>query len=182
MRRARTRAGSRGCNQGAGPSGRGRAWRCRPSAAQLYAFRDASGELVACVLAEPVKEAWFLPRGAPFTATGALARRPAVCGVHRVWVKSTHRRSGLATRLLDALRYAGGHARGWGCAHTHARGGAHCAAPLHVARACGMGDRRSAHFVFGLMIRKDQVAFLQPTVEGRRLADAYTGGPGCLVY
>ena len=40
----------------------------------------------------------------------------------------------------------------------------------------------STDFVFGWTLAKNQLAFLQPSLDGRQFAAAYVGGSGILVY
>ena len=138
---------------------------------QMFLFRDASGELVACVVVEPLSSALFLPHGVPLADMASLERRRAVCGIRRLWVKATHRRGGLATRLLDAVRYG----------HRPRRGDLRLNELTRIPDVRGVGRYRN-HFVFGWQVVKDQIAFAQPSADGRRFADAYIGGTGILVY
>ncbi|KAF9425447.1 N-acetyltransferase esco2 [Podila epigama] len=69
--------------------------------------------------------------------------QPAICGINRIWVSPVHRRKGIASRLLDAVR-----------------------------------DR----FIYACKLELKDLAFSQPTGDGKALARRYLGTDRFLVY
>ncbi|PAA58562.1 hypothetical protein BOX15_Mlig020499g4, partial [Macrostomum lignano] len=72
----------------------------------LLYVRHQSG-IVGCCIAEPIRTAYrLLPpvEGAEAATERDTEPLPAQCGIHKVWCQSGHRRSGVATTLLDAAR------------------------------------------------------------------------------
>ncbi|KAF9969053.1 ADP-ribosylation factor GTPase activating protein, ER-Golgi transport, partial [Actinomortierella ambigua] len=69
--------------------------------------------------------------------------RKAVCGINRIWVNASHRRRGVATRMLDAVRES---------------------------------------FVYACRLQREDLAFSQPTGDGRSLAQKYLQTEKFLVY
>ncbi|ORX69326.1 hypothetical protein K493DRAFT_335876 [Basidiobolus meristosporus CBS 931.73] len=67
----------------------------------------------------------------------------AICGVHRMWVCSTQRHQGIASRLLDAV---------------------------------------CKNFLYGCPLKREELAFSQPTPSGKGFAQTYTNTSEYLVY
>jgi N-acetyltransferase len=67
----------------------------------------------------------------------------AICGISRIWVDSSNRRKGIATKLIDCVR---------------------------------------ANFIYYKILKKNQIAFSDPTEAGRNLARKYFDNEEFLVY
>lgn len=87
-----------------------------------------------------------------YTNTEPREERKVKCGIVLVWVKESHRRRGLAKRLLDAVS----------------------------ERQVSVANRLSS-FIFSYTLRPMDIAFSQPSENGKCLATSYSG-PDFLVY
>ncbi|RPA78684.1 hypothetical protein BJ508DRAFT_416418 [Ascobolus immersus RN42] len=108
----------------------------------LYVVRKKT---LGCLVVERIQKAY----PALVTADGMIEEdlskgaREVIMGISRIWVASTNRRKGIASKLIE-------------CAQ--------------------------ATFVYGAHVKKEQVAFSQPTESGGRFAGGWWGGNGWLVY
>lgn len=98
--------------------------------------------IVGCLVAEPRSLAHrkLECQGADLCSEETF---PVKCGVSRIWVSRNHRKSGIATTLMDCMK---------------------------------------KNFVFGAILRNEDVAFSSPTQMGDAFARKYFKGGNYLVY
>ncbi|KAG1678570.1 N-acetyltransferase ESCO1 [Nymphon striatum] len=104
-------------------------------------------KIVGCIISEPIKKAYRVFQD-PQASKGNIWCRaetpvPAVCGISRIWVVSSHQRMKIASRLLDNV---------------------------------------ALNFAYGSVIKKEQIAFSDPTPDGREFISSYAGTSSFLVY
>lgn len=110
---------------------------------------------------------------------------PALCGISRIWVFSLARRRSIATRMLDAVRYLHGH-------YYPNKPGSVMWSPdvfRHMSETCTVPSIHSvslgifrSRFIFGSHLTIDEIAFSDPTPDGRLFATKYCNTPAFLVY
>jgi len=123
------------------------AYRLIPNPPSPNKFADHSG--INSGSQSPVKTPAHSPIKAPSPPPSPLAKinlsekKPALCGINRMWVKKSERRCGIAKKLVDAVRKT---------------------------------------MFFQHEVSMDQLAFSQPTENGRAFAEKYTNMNDFLVY
>lgn len=70
---------------------------------QVY-FYVKNRQILGCLVAEPVSTAFKMLEMEGDVDVCSRESYPVKCGVSRIWVKSGHRREGIATKLMNALR------------------------------------------------------------------------------
>lgn len=79
-----------------------------PPSLQLYLALDRESRVKGAVLAETTKTAFLLPldalKAGALVISDSLPSHPAAIGITRIWTAPSGRRTGLATRLLEAVR------------------------------------------------------------------------------
>uniref|UniRef100_H2YK49 N-acetyltransferase domain-containing protein n=1 Tax=Ciona savignyi TaxID=51511 RepID=H2YK49_CIOSA len=62
-------------------------------------------QVIGCLVSEPITQAFpLLPSMTSSMMSCSLQSVPVTCGVGRIWCHASHRKRGVATRLMDALR------------------------------------------------------------------------------
>ncbi|XP_074642402.1 uncharacterized protein LOC141899780 [Tubulanus polymorphus] len=115
---------------------------------RIYIYVNDEKRVVGCCVAEPISQACRVLAGDDKQEIGkawccSTEMLPCRCGISRVWVFKHARRKGIATRLLDCLRF---------------------------------------NFVLGYPLSKANIAFTDPTADGKLFATSYTGSKEFLVY
>lgn len=99
---------------------------------------------------------------------------PAICGISRIWVVSMMRRQGIASRMLECLRSVR----------------LRSTTRFHVTSPQNLTEHnfnvfvllRRNNFVYGSYLSKDEIAFSDPTPDGKLFATQYFGTSQFLVY
>lgn len=129
----------------------------RPSQAKTYLFISTERTVVGCLVAEPIRQAFRVleqpERQADVTRDDFMER-------HRAWCCST-----APERALCGI------SRVWVFSLARRRG-----------VATRMMDAVRNSFVFGGHLTKEEVAFSDPTPDGKQFATRYCGTPAFLVY
>ncbi|NXS38510.1 ESCO2 acetyltransferase, partial [Pomatostomus ruficeps] len=118
----------------------------QPQHSRIYLFVDPGKSVLGCLVAESISQAFRVLPDSPVSLRGWRCSddpEGAVCGISRLWVLPARRRSGIARRMLDALRRT---------------------------------------FVFGAVLNSRDLAFSDPTPDGRAFAARYCGRNDFLVY
>lgn len=103
---------------------------------------------------------------------------PAVCGVRGIWVSRSERRKGVASYLLDAMRYVD---LSWSITLQNPLSSwPFCRFSCPNTNLCLFMCRRT--FCVGLTLEASQCAFSQPSPDGEAFAARYCGTPSFLVY
>lgn len=89
---------------------------------------------------------------------------PAVCGISRIWTAENARRKGVASRLVDSMRFVFFFS-------TKSMKLFNC--PILTLRE---------NFLSFKTLGVEEIAFSSPSVSGREFAAKYTGNPCFLVY
>ncbi|XP_071145249.1 N-acetyltransferase ESCO2-like [Mytilus edulis] len=121
---------------------------------KAFLFISEDKKVDGCCIAEPVTQGYrVIPESQPSQSDNPQPGHrpwycnsdpePAAVGISRIWVFGQQRRTGVASKLLDAVRQ-------W--------------------------------FQYGSYIEKSQVAFSDPTGDGKMFASKYTGMADFLVY
>jgi len=84
---------------------------------RVFIMINGNKKVIGCAIVEPIRNAFPLvadnEHGSPPHSTEEINKepvrcskvsQPAVCGVSRIWVHSSERRKGVASKLLDAVR------------------------------------------------------------------------------
>lgn len=98
---------------------------------------------------------------------------PAICGISRIWVVSMMRRQGIASRMLDCLR------------SVPFQGFKSTFHLKQIQSDCSPFSNICFHrnnFVYGSYLSKDEIAFSDPTPDGKLFATKYFGTSQFLVY
>lgn len=99
---------------------------------------------------------------------------PAICGISRIWVVNMMRRQGIASRMLECLRSV--HLQTCQAFMSH---------PLktngHNSNLFLFSLHRN-NFIYGSYLSKDEIAFSDPTPDGKLFATHYFGTSQFLVY
>ncbi|KAJ0022819.1 hypothetical protein NQD34_014953, partial [Periophthalmus magnuspinnatus] len=128
-----------------------------PSKTKTFLFISNDKKVAGCLIAEHINEGYrVIEEPAPSGSEGekvmferqrawccSTTAEPAICGISRIWVVSTMRRQGIASRMLDCLRN---------------------------------------NFIYGSNLSKDEIAFSDPTPDGKLFATHYFGTSQFLVY
>ncbi|KAK7881718.1 hypothetical protein WMY93_030127 [Mugilogobius chulae] len=128
-----------------------------PSKTKTFLFISNDKKVAGCLIAEHISEGYrVIEEPAPSGSEGekvmferqrawccSTTAEPAICGISRIWVVSTMRRQGIASRMLDCLRN---------------------------------------NFIYGSNLSKDEIAFSDPTPDGKLFATHYFGTSQFLVY
>lgn len=128
-----------------------------PSKTKTFLFISNDKKVAGCLIAEHINEGYrVIEEPAPSGSEGekmmferqrawccSTTAEPAICGISRIWVVSTMRRQGIASRMLNCLRN---------------------------------------NFIYGSNLSKDEIAFSDPTPDGKLFATHYFGTSQFLVY
>jgi N-acetyltransferase len=88
---------------------------------------------------------------------------PASCGISRIWTAQSTRRKGVASRLVDSMRFV-------------LNFKAKLDIILHLASVL------RENFLSYKTLAVEEIAFSSPSVSGREFAAKYTGNPCFLVF
>lgn len=122
--------------------------------AKSYLYISADRRIVGCCIAEVASVGYRVIANADSTSQECLSSRarpwccstepaPVKCGINRIWVLECERNKGIATKLLDSVRYT---------------------------------------FLLGYPLKCTEIAFSDPTPDGKAFATRYTSTPSFLVY
>lgn len=105
---------------------------------------------------------------------------PALCGISRIWVFSLARRQSIATRMLDTVRY-GVPSCFWSFFFFYKQKPISQSFKLKIYCTYFVPLCRST-FIFGSHLSKTEIAFSDPTPDGKLFASNYCNTPTFLVY
>nr|XP_029482725.1 titin homolog isoform X3 [Oncorhynchus nerka] len=137
-----------------------------PSQTKTFLFISNDKKVAGCLIAEHIQEGYrVIEEAVPEGSEGekmmferqrawccSTNPEPALCGISRIWVFSMMRRRGIASRMIECLSFL-------------------LSLPSH-----------RNNFIYGSYLSKEEIAFSDPTPDGKLFATHYCGTSQFLVY